>query len=141
MDVVELAGRLLFAAVFLISPAGVLAQAPRVAGLPALAALPRPLAVAAVRGTCLAAMGGAGLIALGLWPDAGALLVLAFLVPVTSTMHPFWTVEPSLARKQKRDAFLTNTSLAGAALLLLAAVNQSQHVALGLLAHPLLGRA
>ena len=55
--------------------------------------------------------------------------------------HRFWTVEPSLARKQKRDAFLTNTSLAGAALLLLAAVNQSQDVALGLLAHPKLGRA
>jgi uncharacterized membrane protein YphA (DoxX/SURF4 family) len=140
MDVIELLGRVLLAGAFCISPAGVLKQAPRLAGLPAMRRWPTPVAVVLIRVTCLEALVGGALVAVGLWPDLGALLLLGFLVPVTVSMHRFWEVEPSLARKQKRDAFLNNASLAGAALLLLAAVNQSQHVPLGLLAHPLVGR-
>jgi putative oxidoreductase len=140
MDVIELVGRLLFAAAFLISPAGVLKQAPRLAGSPAMRRFPTRLAVVLIRITCLESLGGAVLIALGLWADVGALLVLGFLVPVTLSMHRFWEVEPGLPRKQKRDAFLNNLSLAGAALLLFAAVNQAQHVPLALLSHPLFDR-
>lgn len=140
MDVIELVGRLLYAAVFLVSPAGVLVQAPKVAGMPAMRAFPRPFAVLAIRVTCTMAMTGGLLIALGLWPDLGALLVLGFLVPATLTMHRFWEMEKSLARKQRQDQFLANTALAGAALLLFVAVNQSQDVALGLLSDPLLSR-
>jgi uncharacterized membrane protein YphA (DoxX/SURF4 family) len=140
MDVLELIGRLLFAAVFFISPAYVVRQAGQVAGMPALRFLPRPVATNAVRITCLEAMVGAVLIALGLWPDLGALLVLAFLVPVTLTMHRFWQMEPGLPRKQRQDAFLSNTSLAGAALLLFFFVNQAQHVPLAVVAEPLIGR-
>jgi uncharacterized membrane protein YphA (DoxX/SURF4 family) len=140
LDVVELVGRLLYAAIFLISPSYVIAQAPKVAGMPALRALPRPLAVNAIRVSCLEAMVGAVLIALGLWPDLGALLVLAFLVPVTLTMHRFWELEKGLPRKQRQDQFLANAALAGAALLLLAAVNQAQHVPLAVVAHPLIHR-
>jgi putative oxidoreductase len=139
MDVIELAGRLLFAAVFLISPAGVLASAPRVAGTPMMKAFPQPLGTLLIRITCVESMAGGVLIALGLWPDLGALLVLGFLVPVTLTMHRFWDLEPGLPRKQKRDVFLSNTGLAGGALLLFAAVNQSQDVPLGILSHPLFG--
>jgi uncharacterized membrane protein YphA (DoxX/SURF4 family) len=94
--------------VFLILPAYVVAQAPKVAGMPALRRVPRPLAVAMIRVTCLEAMAGALLIAAGLWPDLGALLVLVFLVAVTLTMHRFWEMEPSLARKQRQDAFPSN---------------------------------
>jgi putative oxidoreductase len=140
MDVILLIGRVLFALTFLISPWSVLAQAPRVAGMPAMRRFPKQLAVVLVRLTCLEAMLGAALIALGLWPDLGALLVLGFLLPVTLTMHRFWETEPSLARKQRRDAFLHNTALAGGALLIFAAVNQAQDVPLGVLAEPLFGR-
>jgi putative oxidoreductase len=97
--------------------------------------------VAMIRATCVASMTGALLIAMGLWPDLGALLVLAFLVPVTLTMHRFWEVQEWLPRKQKRDSFLSNMSMAGGALLLFAAVNQSHMVPLALLPHPLFGRA
>lgn len=147
MDVVELAGRLLLAATFLITPWGVLGSAARVAGSPgftataALAGLPMGVRVAMIRATCLAAMTGAILIGVGLWPDLGALLVLAFLVPVTLVMHRFWEVEEWLSRKQKRDAFLANVSMAGGALLLFAFVNASQDVAVGVLSDPLFGRA
>ncbi len=140
MDVIALLGRLLFAAAFLISPAGVLAQAPRIAGSPLMRRYPAGLATLLVRATVVASLLGGALVALGLWPDLGALLLLAFLVPVTLTMHRFWEVEPGLPRKQKRDVFLTNTSLAGAALFLFAAVNQAQDVGLGVLSTPLFGR-
>ncbi len=140
MDVLLLAGRVLFALTFLISPSGVLKQAPRVAASPAMRRVPPGPATVLIRITCLEAMVGAALIALGLWPDLGALLVLGFLVPVTLTMHRFWETEPSLARKQRRDAFLNNTALAGAALLIFGAVNQAQDVPLGLLTDPLFGR-
>jgi putative oxidoreductase len=140
MDVIELTGRLLFAATFLISPSGVFAQAPRIAASPMMRRWPVPVGTALVRVTCVEAMLGAVLIALGLWPDLGALLILGFLVPVTLTMHRFWEVEPGLPRKQKRDVFLSNAALAGGALLLLAAVNQAQDVPLALLSDPLFGR-
>jgi hypothetical protein len=68
-------------------------------------------------------------------------LVLVFLVPVTLTMHRFWDLERgTLPRKQKRDVFLSNAALAGGALLLFAAVNASQDLALSVLSHPLFGR-
>jgi hypothetical protein len=62
VDVVQLLGRLLFASAFLISPSGVLQAAPRLAGSPALKAYPRWFAIAAVRTTCVFAMGGAVLL-------------------------------------------------------------------------------
>lgn len=147
MDVVELAGRLLLAATFLITPYGVIASAARVAGSPAFSGsailnrVPLSARVLMIRASCVASMTGAVLIALGLWPDLGALLVLAFLVGVTLVMHRFWEVEEWLPRKQKRDALLSNMSMAGGALLLFAAVNQSQDVALSVLSSPLFGRA
>jgi putative oxidoreductase len=140
MDVVELLGRLLFAAVFLISPAGVVKSAPRVAATPMMKAFPVAVGTVLIRATCVASLAGGALIAVGLWPDLGAVLVLVFLVPVTLTMHRFWEIEPGLPRKQKRDVFLTNTALAGGALLIFAAVNQSQDLALSVLSHPLFGR-
>lgn len=140
MDVIELIGRLLFASAFLISPAGVLKQAPRLAGSPAMKRFPTPVAIVLIRITCLESLTGSVLIALGLWPDLGALLILGFLVPVTLAMHRFWEVDPGLPRKQKRDAFLNNASLAGGALLLFVLVVQAQDVPLALVSGPLFGR-
>lgn len=140
MDVLVLLGRLLFASAFLISPSGVLAQAPRIAGSPAMRRFPAGVATLLIRITCLESLVGGALVALGLWPDLGALLIIGFLVPVTLAMHRFWELEPGLPRKQKRDVFLTNASLAGGALLLFALCNESQDVGLGLLSEPLFGR-
>ena len=140
MDVIELAGRVLFALAFVISPSGVFKQAPRIAGSPMMKAYPAAFAVVAVRASCVFSMLGGALIAVGLFPDLGALLVLAFLVPVTLTMHRFWETEPGLPRKQKRDVFLTNVALAGACLLFFAFYNESQDVGLGVLSEPLFGR-
>lgn len=146
MDVVELLGRLLLAATFLITPYGVVKSADRVAGSPAftksaaLSGLSVGVRVLMIRSVSVAAMAGAVMIGVGLWPDLGALLLVVFLVPVTVVMHRFWEEEEWLPRKQRRDAFLSNMSMAGGALILFAYVNASQDVALAILSDPLFSR-
>jgi uncharacterized membrane protein YphA (DoxX/SURF4 family) len=146
MDVVELIGRLLFAATFLITPSGVVKTADRVAGSPAfsknetLDRIPMPVRIAMIRGTSIASMAGAVMVGLGLWPDLGALLIVFFLLSVTPVMHRFWEIEEWLPRKQRRDAFLSNLSLAGGGLLIFFLFNQAQDVALGVLSDPLFSR-
>lgn len=46
----------------------------------------------------------------------GALILLAFLTPVTFVAHQFWAV-PKEMRKQKIDHFLANAAIAGGLLL------------------------
>lgn len=66
----------------------------------------------------LAGVGGL-LIALGFHARLGALMVVAFLVPVTLVMHRFWDLaDPQLAAMQEA-MFWKNTSMLGAALLIL----------------------
>lgn len=139
MSVIELVGRVLFALVFVVSPAGVLKQIQSVTKAPPLRWLPSRAAVPIVSASCVVAVGGAALVLLGLWPDLGALLILAFLIPVTLTMHRFWEVADPGARGIKRGLFLANTSLAGGALLLFSLFNQTQHVPVAVLSHPLFG--
>lgn len=140
MSTVELVGRILFAAVFVISPVGVLRQAQNVAAAPPLRWMGSRLAVLVISASCVMAIGGAGLIILGLWPDLGAVLLLGFLIPVTLTMHRFWQIDDPHQRAIKRGAFVLNTSLVGANLLYLCFVNQTQHISLGVLAEPLFDR-
>ncbi len=51
---------------------------------------------------------GAVLVLLGLFARVGAAMLLAFLVPVTLLMHPFW------ARPDELTDFLKNTAMVGA---------------------------
>jgi len=140
MTVVELIGRVLFALVFLVSPGAVLKRVGAVAGAPPLRWMPKGVAPIAVAGSAVVAVIGAALIALGLWPDLGAILVIAFLIPVTLTMHRFWEVSDPGPRGIKRGTFLYNVSLAGGAILLFCMVNQAQDVPAGLLSDPLFSR-
>jgi putative oxidoreductase len=83
----------------------------------------------------LVAMGGAVLVIHGIWADVGAILIAAYLVPVTIVMHPFWTFEDSRQVKEHRDSFLLNTSVLGGSLILFWAINHSQHVPAALHLH------
>jgi uncharacterized membrane protein YphA (DoxX/SURF4 family) len=137
VDVIELIGRVLFAVVFVVSPALALRQLSMLVGAPPLRWMPPALRKPVVGATSVVAIAGAVLIALGLWPDLGALLVLAFLVAVTPVMHRFWEVEDPGQRAIRRGSFLINVSLAGAALLVFALYHETQHVAAGLVGEPL----
>lgn len=99
-----------------------------------------PLPRVAVVAASSVAIGGAVLVVLGVWPDLGALLIAAYLVPVTVVMHAFWTYEDPAQARGHRDSFFLNTSPVGGGLILFWAVNLSQHVPAALVSAPLFDR-
>jgi putative oxidoreductase len=114
MRYVAVVGRVLFAAIFvmsafnLFSGKGVHYAASQ--GVP-LASVLVPLA------GVLSAAGGLS-VALGYRAKVGAWLIVLFLVPVTLTMHAFWAVhDPQMAQMQQA-MFMKNVSMLGASLLI-----------------------
>lgn len=63
----------------------------------------------------LAALGAASLLT-GYRARLGAWAIVAFLVPVTLTMHAFWAVPDPMMRQMQMAMFLKNVSMLGAAL-------------------------
>ena len=57
---------------------------------------------------------------LGVWPDIGTLMLVAFLVPITILFHPFWAISDPAQRRTQEMNFYRNVSLVGAALALFA---------------------
>ena len=57
---------------------------------------------------------------LGVWPDIGALMLAAFLVPITILFHPFWAISDPAQRRTQEMNLYRNVSLVGAALALFA---------------------
>jgi len=77
-----------------------------------------PLASLAVPVAGLIALAGGLSVAFGYRAKIGAWLLVLFLVPVTITMHNFWTVtDPTMAQLQMA-MFMKNVGLMGGALLL-----------------------
>ena len=63
---------------------------------------------------------GGLMVAIGVWPDLGALLLVAFLVPTALLMHGFWRETDLASKANEQTQFLKDLSLAGAALALFA---------------------
>jgi putative oxidoreductase len=107
-------GRLLFAAIYIISiathmqPASI-AYAKQV-GLPAAAFLVPASGI-------LAGLGGLS-VALGYHARVGAALIALFLIPVTLTMHNFWAVKDPMMAQMQMAMFMKNLSMLGGALLI-----------------------
>ena len=57
---------------------------------------------------------------LGIWPDVGALMMAAFLIPTTLLFHPFWTFSDATQRRTQASSFYRNVSLLGATFALFA---------------------
>ncbi len=111
------AGRLLLATIFVASGANMItdwetpAQMMADKGLPAVPVL---LSVA----VALEIIGGLSVL-VGAYARLGALLLLAFLVPVSLVMHDFWTMEGA-ERMTQMINFMKNVSIAGGVVLVLA---------------------
>lgn len=107
-------GRLLFAAIFLMSvPNHFSAQTIEHAASQGV-----PLASIAVPASGVLELVGALSILFGFYARIGAWLLVLFLVPVTLMMHPFWSIADQQAAFTHQIMFLKNLSLLGAALLL-----------------------
>jgi putative oxidoreductase len=123
MDVVLLIGRILFAAVFVVSGATVHLLKWRDGVAYARASnVPAPELLVPLSGV-MAVVGGL-LVALGLWADLGAVLLAAFVFPVAVGMHAYWKVDDPMQRANQQAHFMKNVSLGGAAIALFALFQQ-----------------
>jgi len=118
VDVLVLIGRVVFAVLFLGSGYGHLAQRQMMAGYAAGKGVPAANLMVPLTG--LQILVGALMVALGIWPDVGALLLVVFLVPTAFIMHGFWAETDPGAKVMEQTQFLKDLSLAGAALVMFA---------------------
>jgi putative oxidoreductase len=117
MDVVDLVGRILFALVFLDN--GWAHVAKRDQMVPFGAAIGAPFAAFSVPFTGVMMLAGGILVALGVWADLGALLLVLFLPAAGYLGHAYWREEDPMMRAAQKAQFWKNISLAGGALFIL----------------------
>jgi putative oxidoreductase len=67
-------------------------------------------------------------IVVGIWPDIGTLLLVAFLVPAALLFHPYWTFKDATERRTHEGSFYRDVSLLGAALALFAFFASAGHI-------------
>ena len=109
---VVLAGRVLFALIFIMSGPNHFTK-PTIAYA---ASQGVPLASLAVPFSGLLAIAGGLSILLGYRAKIGAWLIVMFLVPVTFMMHNFWAVADPMTKQMQMIMFFKNISMTGAAL-------------------------
>lgn len=111
-----LAGRILFAALFIMSGLNHFTQLGAMTEYAEAKGLPAP--------KLMVLLGGAMILAGGLsvlfwtWVVWGAGLLLVFLLVAAFTVHDFWAVEGEEERQNEMAHFMKNMALAGAALIL-----------------------
>ena len=107
-------GRALFALLFVVLGMGHFSSAT----IGYAAAMGVPMASFLVPASGVLAIAGGLSVALGFKARLGALALVAFLVPVTFSMHQFWNAADPMAAMNERIAFLKNLGLVGGALLI-----------------------
>ena len=122
MDVVLVLGRVLLGALPIVSGLTIHqskdgVEAARAAGGPA------PELTVPLSGAALAA-GGIS-IALGLWADLGALVLIFTLLPITFFMHAYWKYD-GMDRITQQVMFFKNFAMIGGFLIVFWAYNQGQ---------------
>jgi len=62
-------------------------------------------------------LAGSVSIALGIWPDVGAMMFALFLVPAALYLHAYWKLDDPAARRTQQSSFLRNVMMLGSSLL------------------------
>ena len=119
MDALLLIGRILFIVVTLSAGMlGHLANSGALAGYAQSKGVPAARFLVLLTGVQIVA--GSLMVALGIWPDLGALLLALFLIPTALIMHRFWGLEDQGQRMTEQTQFNKDLSLGGAALVMFA---------------------
>jgi putative oxidoreductase len=116
-SLVALVGRILLAAIFVISGFNKISGFDGVAGYIASKGLPMPQVLAAL--TIALELGGGLLLVIGYQVRWVALLFFLWLIPTTVIFHPFWGIDAAQVQNQMNN-FLKNVSIMGGMLLLVA---------------------
>lgn len=118
MDAVFLIGRILFSLIFIASGVmGHFGQRKPTEDYARSLGAPSPEVTVPLTGVMII-LGGLS-VALGLWADVGAILLVLFLVPTAFIMHAFWKEQDPQMQQVQMAQFMKNIALAGAALILL----------------------
>ena len=125
MDVLFLVGRVLFVLVFLFSGSTIhLLQARQGIEYARMSGVAAPELLVPLSGL-MAVVGGLSVL-LGIWADLGALLILAFLLPVAFFMHAFWKETDEQQKANQMAHFMKNIVIAGGAIVIFYTYNQLQ---------------
>lgn len=115
MKYANLAGRLLFAAIFIFSSFGHFNE--QTIAFASSQGLPFASLLVPVSGIVELA-GGLSILA-GYRARTGGLLLILFLLPVTLIFHQFWTIADPMASQIQMAMFMKNVSIMGAALMVI----------------------
>ena len=118
METVMFIGRILFAAMFVLSGINHFTKAEAMTGYAQFKGVPQPKLANLVSGAVLLA-GGLSII-LGIVADLGALVVSILLVIMAVLMHDFWKQTDPQAKQTEMIGFLKNISMAGGGLFMFA---------------------
>jgi putative oxidoreductase len=117
MEILALIARILFAQMFIMS--GMTAHlAKREQTVPYAASQGVPAAGFLVPFSGILIIAGGLMIALGIFGDLGALIIIGFLLPTALWMHAFWKIEDQQEQANQMAHFLKNVVMAGGALLM-----------------------
>jgi putative oxidoreductase len=117
MDVIALTGRILFVLIFLGSgTTGHIGQRKGMAQYASSQGIPAAEPLVVLSGVMIVV--GGLMVALGVWGDLGALLLLLVFVLATAFLiHAFWKVEDPHQRMDQQVQFMKNLGLAGGSIL------------------------
>jgi uncharacterized membrane protein YphA (DoxX/SURF4 family) len=113
----QVAGRVLFVALFLNSGVAHFVQRRGMVGYGQSVGAPAPELMVPVTGAMLVL--GSLSVLLGVWMDIGLLLLVMFLVPTAYFAHGFWRLSDPMERAGQQVHYLKNLALAGACLVML----------------------
>jgi putative oxidoreductase len=114
MRYLALAGRIAYSLIFLMTPMAHFSAG--TIGYAAQHGVPMPGILVPLSGI-MACAGGLAIV-LGYRARIGAWLIVLFLIPVTLTMHNFWTVTDPMMAQLQMSIFMKNVSMLGGALLI-----------------------
>lgn len=117
-DVASLAGRVLIAAIFVISGLNKLSDFSGTAAFMSAAGLPAADILLVL--TLLIEVAGGLMIMLGLYTQSVALLIFLFMIPVTAVFHNPWVAVEAAQAQQQMIHFLKNLAIMGGLLQLFA---------------------
>lgn len=117
--IVFLVGRVLFVMFFLISGLGFhVAKSGQAEGYARQMGFPLPAIAGWPTGIWMTV--GALSVALGIWPDIGALMLCAFVIVAALYFHRFWTLEDESQKQTQQQLFFRNMIVLGGGLSLFA---------------------
>jgi uncharacterized membrane protein YphA (DoxX/SURF4 family) len=116
--IIFLIGRILFVTLFLVSAFGHITKSEFMVGYARSKKMPLPMVGGWPAGVYQ--LIAAALIAVGIWPDIGAIMLGIYVTIAAFYFHDYWKVEDAMMRQTEMLNFFRNVTLLGAAVMLFA---------------------